>query len=87
MTDYYLKKEKIFKAFYKNKNADMTYSIAHSFFENVRKYLKNENWFFDMTEVFKGVNESAYLDEIHYTNFGHRIIGKYILNTISHCKI
>lgn len=68
----------IFESFYKSGFIDSLYQTAHDFYENVRKSLKEEAWFYDMTSVFKGMKEGAYLDEIHYTMEGHQIIGDYI---------
>lgn len=74
--------KEIFKTFYQDGDSDMAYMLAHNFYQNVRKNLENENWFYDMTGIFEGTNESAYLDEIHYTDFGNEVIGKAILEII-----
>lgn len=72
----------IFELFYKNRTPDQTYQMAHDFYKNVINALKDEAWFYDMTTVFEGMKESVYLDEIHYTENGNRIIGDYISRVV-----
>ena len=81
------KEREIFNELYRNEDNDFTYSIANDFYKNVCKYLKKENWFYDLTGIFEGMNGSAYIDEIHYTSTGNEIIGKYILDIVNNSKI
>lgn len=74
--------KQIYDAFYSDRQAETTYTMACDFYEKVTCLLKDELWFYDMTEVFRSITESSYLDEIHYTDKGHQVIADYIIRIL-----
>lgn len=72
----------VFEAFYGEDSADAVYSMAHRFYVNVCKEMQEEPWFYQITDLFKDMQGSAYLDEIHYTSEGHKMIGEYVAKTV-----
>lgn len=75
--------KEVLEDFYIKDGENPIYSTAHQFYKNVCSALNEEIWFYQISEIFKGMRESAYLDEIHYTNEGHRMIAEYVLRTVN----
>jgi hypothetical protein len=51
-------------------------------FERYSNNLKENNWFYDISSLFKNHNQTLYIDEVHYNDKGNEIIAKQIYETI-----
>ena len=51
-------------------------------FERYSNNLKENNWFYDISYLFKNHNQTLYIDEVHYNDKGNEIIAKQIYETI-----